>query len=199
MGYITKPFSATYLRGRIKNVLMQQQMYQQNVLKMIQEKEDADTMTTTVRPIVVTSSPVDIDSQISDQQESLEIANPKQEEDTQQKQDGVDPVIRQVIDYVNENMANPSLKIDDIAMEVGMSRSVLYSKIKTETGMTPVDLVRHICLLRAQKLIKNSNETLSQIAYSVGFSDPKYFSKVFKKEVGMTPSEYRDKEDEEES
>ena len=199
MGYITKPFSATYLRGRIKNVLMQQQMYQQNVLKMIQEKEDADTMTTTVRPIVVTSSPVDINSQISEQQESLEIANPKQEEDTQQKQDGVDPVIRQVIDYVKENMANPSLKIDDIAMEVGMSRSVLYSKIKTETGMTPVDLVRHIRLLRAQKLIKNSNETLSQIAYGVGFSDPKYFSKVFKKEVGMTPSEYRDKEDEEES
>lgn len=76
-----------------------------------------------------------------------------------------------------------------------MSRSVLYSKIKTAVGMTPVDFVRHIRLLRAQKLINDTDQSLTQIAYSVGFSDPKYFSKVFKREMGVTPSEYREKKD----
>ena len=76
-----------------------------------------------------------------------------------------------------------------------MSRSVLYSKIKTAVGMTPVDFVRHIRLLRAQKLINDTDQSLTQIAYSVGFSDPKYFSKVFKREMGVTPSEYRGKKD----
>lgn len=61
--------------------------------------------------------------------------------------------------------------------------------------MTPVDFVRHIRLLRAQKLINDTDQSLTQIAYSVGFSDPKYFSKVFKREMGVTPSEYREKKD----
>lgn len=72
---------------------------------------------------------------------------------------------------------------------------MLYSKIKTAVGMTPVDFVRHIRLLRAQKLINDTDQSLTQIAYSVGFSDPKYFSKVFKREMGVTPSEYREKKD----
>ena len=59
--------------------------------------------------------------------------------------------------------------------------------------MSPVDFLRHVRIQRAEELIKRSNYPVSQIAYAVGFSDPKYFSKCFKKETGMTPSEYREK------
>ena len=58
--------------------------------------------------------------------------------------------------------------------------------------MSPVGFVRHIRILRAEELISQTEDSFSQIAYAVGFSDPKYFTKVFKKETGMTPSEYRD-------
>ena len=59
--------------------------------------------------------------------------------------------------------------------------------------MTPIDFVRHIRITKAIEMLKDTDETLSSIAFSVGFSDPKYFSKVFKKEMGIIPSEYREK------
>ena len=103
-----------------------------------------------------------------------------------------DKVIQKVIQYLDENLSNPDLKIDHIAIEMGMSRSVLYSKIRNAVGMSPVGFVRRIRILRAEELIGQTEDSFSQIAYTVGFSDPKYFTKVFKKETGMTPSEYRD-------
>ena len=95
--------------------------------------------------------------------------------------------------FITENMANPDLKIDDIAQAMGMSRSVLYGKIKTAVGMTPIDFVRHIRIMRATELLRQTDDTLANIAFTVGFSDPKYFSKVFKKEMGIIPSEFRER------
>ena len=57
--------------------------------------------------------------------------------------------------------------------------------------MSPSDFLRHIRMQRAADLIAGSKLNFSQIAFNVGFSDPKYFTKCFKKETGMTPSEYR--------
>ena len=82
-------------------------------------------------------------------------------------------------------------KIEELADAVNLGRSVFYGKIKSIVGMTPVDFVRHIRMQRAQELVIKSNYPFSQIAYMVGFSDPKYFSKCFKKATGKTPSEYR--------
>lgn len=59
--------------------------------------------------------------------------------------------------------------------------------------MAPLDFVRHLRMQRAEELVEKSDATFSEIAYSVGFTDPKYFTKCFKKETGMTPSEYRQK------
>ena len=90
-------------------------------------------------------------------------------------------------------MSDPDLKIDDTAQAMGMSRSVLYGKIKNAVGMTPIDFVRHIRIMRATELLQQTNDNLSNIAFAVGFSDPKYFSKVFKKEMGIIPSEFRER------
>ncbi len=95
--------------------------------------------------------------------------------------------------YIVENAGNPELKIDDISNEIGMSRSVLYNKVKATTGMTPVDFVRHIRIKKACEMLRKTDDTLSSIAFAVGFTDPKYFSKVFKKETGIVPTEYRNR------
>ncbi len=74
-----------------------------------------------------------------------------------------------------------------------MSRPVLYRKIKALTGLSPQQFVINIKLKEAARIIKEENKTISETAYLVGFSDPKYFSQTFKKHFGMTPSQYLNK------
>lgn len=104
-----------------------------------------------------------------------------------------DATTARILKYVTEHIDTPDLKIDNIADAMGMSRSVLYLKIKQQLGMTPIDFVRHVRIMRACELLKNTDESLSSVAFAVGFSDPKYFSKVFKRETGIVPTEYRER------
>ena len=104
-----------------------------------------------------------------------------------------DATTARILKYVTEHIDTPDLKIDNIADAMGMSRSVLYIKIKQQLGMTPIDFVRHVRIMRACELLKDTDESLSPVAFAVGFSDPKYFSKVFKRETGIVPTEYRER------
>lgn len=104
-----------------------------------------------------------------------------------------DATTARILKYVTDNIDTPDLKIDNIADAMGMSRSVLYTKIKQQLGMTPIDFVRHVRIMRACELLKNTDESLTSVAYAVGFSDAKYFSKVFKRETGIVPTEYRER------
>ena len=104
-----------------------------------------------------------------------------------------DATTARILKYVTEHIDTPDLKIDNIADAMGMSRSVLYIKIKQQLGMTPIDFVRHVRIMRACELLKDTDEALSSVAFAVGFSDPKYFSKVFKRETGIVPTEYRER------
>ena len=104
-----------------------------------------------------------------------------------------DATTARILKYVTEHIDTPDLKIDNIADAMGMSRSVLYTKIKQQLGMTPIDFVRHVRIMRACELLKDTDESLSSVAFAVGFSDPKYFSKVFKRETGIVPTEYRER------
>lgn len=172
-GYLTKPFSATYLKGRIEAVINQRHALQQDMLKQIQRAEGSEFHITHEYPQTATG-----------QAERSAATNKRISEE--------DALTEKIVHFINKNMSNPDLKIDDIASAMGMSRSVLYGKIKNAVGMKPIDFVRHIRIMHATELLCNTDDTLSSIAYSVGFSDPKYFSKVFKKEMGIIPSEYRE-------
>ena len=99
----------------------------------------------------------------------------------------------QLINYIEEHLADSELKIEDLAAAVCLGRSVFYNKVKSIVGMSPVELLRHIRIKHAEDMVSKSNEPFSQIAYAVGFSDARYFGKCFKKETGLTPSEYRDR------
>ena len=156
--YITKPFSALYLKSRVSNIIRQRHLLQQAYVEQI-KPEDNRTYK------LETPQIVDADTEM----------------------------MKRLLGYLEEHISDPSMKIEDLADAVNLGRSVFYGKIKSIMGMTPVDFVRHIRMQRAEELISKSTYPFSQIAYMVGFSDPKYFSKCFKKETGMTPSEYRDK------
>lgn len=102
-------------------------------------------------------------------------------------------MMEQLMVYLEKHIGDSDMKIEDMASSVMLSRTVFYSKVKAMTGMAPVDFVRHLRFKRAYELLEKSHYTVSQIAYQIGFTDPKYFSKCFKKETGLTPSEYREK------
>ncbi len=93
--------------------------------------------------------------------------------------------------YIEENIDKAELKVDDMAVALSMGRSTFYSRLKQIADMSPNDFLRHVRMKRAEDLVNSSTMTFSQIAYAVGFSDPKYFGKCFKKHTGMSPSEYR--------
>jgi len=72
-----------------------------------------------------------------------------------------------------------------------LSRTLFYNKIRSITGLSPVDFYRKYHIERAAQMMRNEGLTVSEACYQTGFSDPKYFSKVFKRFIGQTPSEYR--------
>lgn len=92
--------------------------------------------------------------------------------------------------YLEENLTNPQLSVEELGRHVGMSRSSLYNKLLELTGQTPVEFIRSVKLDKAAVLLEKSDMNVAQIAYSVGFSTPAYFAKTFKTKFNLLPSEY---------
>lgn len=99
-------------------------------------------------------------------------------------------LLQKVRDYVLDNILDSKLSVETAAIEVGLSRPVLYRKIKSLTDLSPQQFILTIRLNEAARLIKTTAMNISEAAYDTGFSDPKYFSQIFKKHFGMTPSQY---------
>lgn len=95
--------------------------------------------------------------------------------------------------YILENLKqNEDFSVDSIAKEAGMSRSSLYRKINAMTGGNINDFIRKVKLEKAAYLIKQEGLTISQASYEVGFNSVNYFRKIFKKEYGTLPSDFRE-------
>ena len=80
--------------------------------------------------------------------------------------------------------------VDDLCLEMGMSRSSLYNKMKALTDHSPSDFIRQVRMKEAATLLKSKKHTVAEVSDMMGFSDPKYFTETFKKHYGMTPSAY---------
>ena len=102
-----------------------------------------------------------------------------------------DKFMQQLIKLMNENIENFDLNIDLLASELNMSRTVFFNKLKSLTGLSPVEFVREIRFERAAEYIRKTELSVSEISYKVGIEDPRYFSRCFKQKFGTTPSEYR--------
>ena len=102
-----------------------------------------------------------------------------------------DVFITKFKDYIDKHYSDSELSVETIAQDMGLSRVQFYRKIKALTGCTPVDLLRKARLSYAKQMLEDTNQTISEIAYSVGFSSPAYFTKCFKDEYGTAPREGR--------
>lgn len=89
---------------------------------------------------------------------------------------------------INKNLDNPDLTVDMIGAEVNLGRVQLYRKCKAASGMSPNELLRTARLNKAYQLLKDTDKTVSEVAYSVGFSSPSYFAKCYKDLFGKNPS-----------
>jgi len=101
-----------------------------------------------------------------------------------------DKFVRKLVKIIEDVIDDELLSVEYLASEIGMSRANLYRKLKTITGETPVEFIKKIRLKRATQLLKNNNFYISEVASMTGFNNLKYFSKCFKKEYGVTPTQY---------
>lgn len=99
--------------------------------------------------------------------------------------------------YVESNISRSDLSVEELSRELGMSRVNLYKRLVAMTGKTPIEFIRVIRLKYAAKLLRETRMNISEVAYQVGFNNPKYFTKYFKEEFGMLPSVYQEKEKQE--
>lgn len=99
--------------------------------------------------------------------------------------------IERLKELMQKNLDNSNMKMDDIGAGLGISRVQLYRKVKALTGLSPIELLRQMRLQKAYTLLKTTDWTISEIAYTVGFSSPGYFTTCFKKQYGKYPTEIK--------
>ena len=114
--------------------------------------------------------------------------NVQMQEDDIQSED--EKLLRKIVEYIEQNISNDNLSVEELSRHMNMSRGSLYSKVLLITGKSPVEFIRSIRLKKAVYLLENSQLTISQISYEVGFNTPKYFAKLFKAEYNILPSAY---------
>ncbi|WP_163397420.1 two-component regulator propeller domain-containing protein [Flavobacterium fluviatile] len=97
---------------------------------------------------------------------------------------------KKALEIVEKNIGNELFDINMFSEELGVSRTVLFRKIKAWTDYTPNDFIQHIRLKKGAQLLEQGKINISEISYKLGFKNPKYFSKCFSKKYGKTPTEY---------
>lgn len=108
-------------------------------------------------------------------------------------------LIKKIMDWLESNFSNADVTVDQLAVHVGMGRTSMYNKIKGLTGKSPVEVIQEFRMKKAASYLKSGQFSVSEISYMVGFSDPGYFSRSFKKYWTMSPVDYMKQFKEEDS
>ena len=99
-------------------------------------------------------------------------------------------LMQKVMTWLEENIANADVTVEQLAVHVGMGRTSMYNKIKGLTGKSPVEMIQEYRMEKATYYLKSGQFSVSETSYKVGFSDPGYFSRSFKKHYGVSPADY---------
>lgn len=99
-------------------------------------------------------------------------------------------LMERVMTIINDNISNPELNVEMLVSKIGLSRVQLHRKLKELTGISTGDFIRNIRLKQAAALLKDKKMNISQVAYSVGFTNQTHFSTLFKKFYGVSPTDY---------
>ncbi|MFD2574620.1 ATP-binding protein [Spirosoma soli] len=161
--YLTKPFNRAEIQARVRNLIQQRQRLYQRFARVVPEPAGAMN--------VVTPG------------ESVEPPQPTLLKAEQQFLDRLMAVVVQHIDQVD-------FTVEDLAEAVNMSRVQLHRKLKALTNSTATGYIRNLRLARAAELLMTGEESVSQVAYAVGFDNLSYFAKVFQERYGVLPSQY---------
>lgn len=163
--YITKPFSASYLVAKIWNIIKRRKRIQALYYAQLVQCPEENTITPEEKGELCSLSQADKD------------------------------LLDRIVTFISDHIDHPTLSVDTLVDEAGISRSALFKKIKTLIGISPMELIKNIRLKKAAELIKEGSDNFTQIAYKTGFNDSQYFSKCFKQTYGMTPTEFKKKEE----
>jgi signal transduction histidine kinase/ligand-binding sensor domain-containing protein/DNA-binding response OmpR family regulator len=102
-----------------------------------------------------------------------------------------DDFINKAVSVLEKNVDNADFSVTDWCKALHMSRTRLYNEILVCTGKTPISFIRSFRLQRAAQLLEKSRYNVTEVAYMVGFNNPKYFTRYFKEQFGMLPSVYQ--------
>lgn len=160
-GYIAKPFAMELLIARIDNLLERRR----TLVSMLSEQHGG-------RPSGKKGGKIEIAP------EEIVITD----------RDG--ELIKKIMRWLEDNVADADVTVDQLAMYVGMGRTSMYNKIKGLTGKSPVELIQEFRMEKATYYLKCGQYSVSETSYKVGFSDPGYFSRSFKKHYGISPADY---------
>ena len=118
---------------------------------------------------------------------------------TQQQKDKVEEkvikgndelLMERIMKVVNEHLSDSDFNVEVLTSEVGISRAQLHRKMKEMTGLPVTEFIRNIRLEQAARLLKEQKINVTQVAYAVGFGQLAHFSTVFRKQFGVSPTEY---------
>ena len=180
--YIAKPFDSAILASKIDSMLKNRrrlsQYYMERSLALVRGEVSAKSNSSKlVMDLNAADEPIET-IQASDEKEEQAILNP-------QDQAFVDKATRLVLAHLSDTDFN----IDSLCREMAMSRTLFYGKLKTLTGQGPQDFMRLIRLEQAAMFLKQGDSVLD-VSVKAGFVNVKYFSTVFKKHFGVSPSKY---------
>ena len=159
--YITKPFSVKYLRARIDNIILQRQR-----LFRIFSNRDLPSFQV-------------VEGRQNEEQQAHKITT----------QDEL--FIQRVKEEIVKNIDDSNFLVDNLVSNMAMSRTVFFKKLKSLTGQAPIEFIRDVKIRYAAKLIETQEYTIKEVAFMIGISDTKYFTRCFKSIFEMTPSEYK--------
>jgi len=98
--------------------------------------------------------------------------------------------LAKITQIIEQNLGTEDIRVDELSQKIGMSRVQLYRKIKKLTDMSVSEFATSVKLRKSLELLRNSGQTIAEIAYEVGFSSPSYFTRCFKDQFKMSPTEY---------
>lgn len=102
-----------------------------------------------------------------------------------------DPFLSKLVELIKENIDSSDLNITMLYNSLGMSRSQFFRKVKSISASSPNKIILDIKMNLAAEMLRTENLNISEVAYKTGFSDPAYFSKVFRSVYNVSPTEYQ--------
>jgi len=126
---------------------------------------------------------------ILDQQERLRQAWLSKLKENEEEDKTIDPFVAKVMSLVEDQLQDDTFSVEKLAEQLFISRIQLFRRIKTSAGLNPSQLIKSIRLKKAKVLLTTTKSSISEVAYTVGFSDPNYFSTSYRQLFGCTPAQ----------